>query len=492
MAHICGLACSVLVLVYFASFCVGQSSRALLQQSNVQQQLLSKYYSNVELAKHMRDFANNRCKKISRVFTWGKSTQGEDMLALEISEAPGKDEGKPYFRMVGNIHGDEPAGRQLLLLLAEVLCEGYNSKNATLTALVRNMHLVLIPTMNPDGFSRKTRENIRNVDLNRDFPDPWLHKGRNLSVPLGKEQKETLAMMNLTKAFRFVGSLSFHEGALVANYPYDGYADGAPDIRNQKHTSPDDSAFSYLATQYAKLHTTMSQSQEFPGGITNGAQWYPVYGGMQDWSYLVTGCMELTIEVNDDKWPSVPRLGQVWKENLPALLKYPQLVAWGGLYGTVHSLRAAGRLPIRGATVQVIGLTRNVTTSQFGDFYRPLAPGNYTVRVSANKHLPVMMNITVPADGSGLRLSFNLSSTEPTASPGSAEALLTGSQSSKLDIQAGAVTVQQQGIKSSGVGSLVMWIVLPTTVAGVSYLLWRRYSSKTVLYQRTHGASGAA
>jgi carboxypeptidase D len=47
----------------------------------------------------------------------------------------------------------------------------------------------------------------------------------------------------------------------------------------------------------------MSKSKEFVGGITNGAAWYPLYGGMQDWNYLHGECLELTLEINEEKWP---------------------------------------------------------------------------------------------------------------------------------------------------------------------------------------------
>lgn len=63
----------------------------------------------------------------------------------------------------------------------------------------------------------------------------------------------------------------------MANYPWDG----STDPNSTYSTSPDDAAFRYLASVYANAHTEMHKSLEFPGGITNGAHWYPLSGGMQ-------------------------------------------------------------------------------------------------------------------------------------------------------------------------------------------------------------------
>ncbi len=61
----------------------------------------------------MRGYAE-RCSAISRLFSVGKSVEGRDLWALEISSRPGLEQAKPSFKYVANMHGDEPSGRCLL------------------------------------------------------------------------------------------------------------------------------------------------------------------------------------------------------------------------------------------------------------------------------------------------------------------------------------------------------------------------------------------
>lgn len=73
------------------------------------------------------------------------------------------------------IHGDEPAGAEALLQLADRLVSNPN--------LAEGYHLHLYPVCNPTGFDQRTRSSASGKDLNREFwqdsPEPevrWLEQ----------------------------------------------------------------------------------------------------------------------------------------------------------------------------------------------------------------------------------------------------------------------------------------------------------------------------
>ena len=130
--------------------------------------------------------------------------------------------------------------------------------------------------MNPEGNALHQRYNANGVDLNRNFPDPITD---STNTPEGREP-ETQAVMNFCFGQSSVSSANFHTGALVVNYPWDC----------QYPLTPDDELFIEISLVYSRLNPPMYNSSVFDSGITNGAQWYIIHGGMQDWNYNWLAC----------------------------------------------------------------------------------------------------------------------------------------------------------------------------------------------------------
>ncbi|CAG9465131.1 unnamed protein product [Pedinophyceae sp. YPF-701] len=418
----------------------GRSLLASLEPAGKMLKPLDHYYDNAEIEAWLKDFTS-RCGHMSRKYSIGKSLHGQEIWVLEISDRPGEEEPEPNFKYTGNMHGDEPLSRALMPALAEWLCANAES-DPVAAIIVNDMHLHLAPSVNPDGFAglhSMSRENAAGADLNRDFPDPI--QG-DVHHPTGREQPETQALMDwIQRGPKFAGGAAMHEGAVVANYPWDGSEAGFGGYA----ACPDDAAFRHLAQTYADAHEWMhtNNAESFVNGITNGAAWYPVYGGMQDYSYLVGECFDLTLELSNAKHPPESTLHKVWKENADALLALPLEAGFGGLRGAVveagdegatgpwrflrrlmRDAHSGAGTPLR-ATIEVEGIDFAVTSGEtFGQFYRPLAPGTYSVTASAPGYASETKQVVV-RPGEGGVLYFHLAKSDGKARrAGAARALL--------------------------------------------------------------------
>lgn len=356
---------------------------------------------------------------ITRLYSIGKSVEGNPLMVLEISDHPGIHEpGEPEFKYIGNMHGNEVTGRETLLHLIDFLCTQYG-KDPVITKVVSSTRIHIMPSMNPDGYKRAHigdidgvvgRSNAQRVDLNRDFPDQYdyLH-GRG--VP---KAPETKAVMRWIHQYPFVLSCNIHNGALVANYPYDNTMNG----RSIYHPSPDNDIFQQLALSYSKAHPSMHLGQPCPksmerfrDGITNGAAWYSVSGGMQDYNYLQSNCFEITVEQGCEKFPSSSKLEKIWNDNKPALLAFIQQVH-NGVSGFVKDTAGVG---IKGAVIAVSGIQHYVTSAKDGDYWRLLTPGNYSILVTSEGYQNSSMSqVIVESKGSTI-INFTLAQVgEPT------------------------------------------------------------------------------
>lgn len=242
-----------------------------LSPDQVINSMLAKHHNNEELHQYLLELSQKNAD-ICRLYSIGKSALGKDLWAIEITEQPGQHQlYKPEFKYVANMHGNEVVGRELLLHLARLLIENYRASKLEPIAsetkpsgakfvqkLLKQTRIHLLPSLNPDGYdnskegclyelpSRRGRINSKNVDLNRNFPDPILKNQLDSGT-----QPEVKAIMKWSKSIPFVLSANLHGGALVVSYGYDGNTNGTtkPDYR----ATPDDDILQHVSRVYAKV-----------------------------------------------------------------------------------------------------------------------------------------------------------------------------------------------------------------------------------------------
>jgi protein MpaA len=85
----------------------------------------------------------------------GKSVENRPIECIILGS------GEDTIFILATIHGDEPAGKKLVNVLS-----GHLQKNPE---LLEGRKVILLPIANPDGLAHNTRNNVRGIDLNRNF-----------------------------------------------------------------------------------------------------------------------------------------------------------------------------------------------------------------------------------------------------------------------------------------------------------------------------------
>ena len=364
----------------------------------------SGYHNYAELTQFLQSLTNTY-PDLTRLTSLGQSVQGRELWALHITDNPDIEEDEPEFKYISTIHGDEPIGTELCLLFAEYLLQNY-STDTRIKNVVDEVSIWIVPLINPDGREAVSRYNANGVDLNRSFPryptdfDTFYYDGGNISIET--RQPETQHIMRWSLEHNFSLSANFHTGAMVVNYPYDN--DGGPS--GVEAPTPDDALMKWIATQYAMYNTPMYNSSQFPGGITNGAAWYVITGGMQDWNYRFTGCIEMTIELYNTKFPAGSWIPTLWNNNRESMLSYLECVL-RGVRGLVYDRKTGNPVWTK---VLVQGNTQPVFTHpRVGNYHRLLLPGIYNLAFTVPGYIPYRVNGVEVVDGWATRQDVPLS-----------------------------------------------------------------------------------
>lgn len=354
----------------------------------------------------MEEFAETYSENCS-LMELGTLASGRKILMVRINN--GVSEGKPKFLYGSTIHGDETTGFIMMLRLIDLLLTRQDLPEVQ--NVINNLDLFICPNANPDGTYRSgnhtvsgaTRYNAYGVDMNRNYPDPvdGAHPD-NEAYAL-----ETQWFMQFAEDYQFTMAAHYHGGAELMNYPWD----------NNYERHADDAWWQLVSREYADLAQDAAQSTDpyymtdEENGITNGADWYTIGGGRQDYMNYYHQCREVTIECSSVKCPSASQLPSFWDYNYNSIFAYMNQALYG-IHGTVKDAETKEAVH---ATIKILNhdMDYSIVESQlpYGDFHRPIKAGTYTVEVRAEGYYPSQHVVTV-VDGETVTLNVELESGE--------------------------------------------------------------------------------
>ncbi|MFN8257865.1 MAG: M14 family zinc carboxypeptidase [Bacteroidales bacterium] len=331
------------------------------------------YNQYVQLMQSFQDNYPDLCKRVE----FGQSEEGRKLLAVKISDNVNSDEEEPDFLYTSTMHGDEVTGYVLMLRLINYLLTNYGT-DQRITDLVNSTEIWINPLSNPDGtfnsgnttVTGATRFNSNGIDLNRNYP--YAFNGTNPNAV----ETENLAMIDFMKQNHFVFAANLHGGEEVVNYPWDYYL-------SSEKIHADDNWYIDVSREY--VDTVHANSDNYmislDNGITNGGDWYVVYGSRQDYNNYFLHNRETTMEISSIKMPDASTLPNYWNYNFRSFLNYINEVH-SGIYGKITD-QDGNPLRAKITLLQYDKDSSEVYSNPVnGMYYRMLSDGTYHINAT--------------------------------------------------------------------------------------------------------------
>lgn len=332
-------------------------SKAILMASDSASMADWRHYPTYDYYVTMMQHYEQCYPSLCRLDTIGTSVNGRLILCLLMTGTEENGCNKPQFFYSATIHGDELVGFHMMLHLIDTMLRAYGT-SPQITQLLNTTEVYVNPLANPDGtyygnglwggdntvaFSR--RNNANNVDLNRNFPDPFASSAKSV-------EPENEAMIEYVSHHQFRLSANLHSGSEVLNYPWDSFS-------SIQRSHPYADWWTEVSRRFVDTCRQVSPlmfTSVIGSGYIAGGDWYTISGGRQDYMNEEQGVLEMTMELSNNKKVASDDLPFFWNALRQALINY---------IGEVHALPGyeSGLTPIAPTTWRVYpNPTRGVVT----------------------------------------------------------------------------------------------------------------------------------
>ena len=245
---------------------------------------------------------------MAKIESIGSDTSGRPIFSIVMSQYNSSIATsvvkKKKIKYVANLHGDDVIGREMLLKLVKYMLENYET-DTDINHILNNYEVHIVPSANPTGLDEGTRTNRNGVDINTNFPDKTY--GQITAI-----QKETTALKawSIKNQFSLGGIL--YGNKLLVSYPH----------HSLEALAADELFLKTLAKSYSLNHDDIKINLNFTDGVTNGASNEISYGTFEDWDYMHTKCLTLSIGMSLNKHPDASELDAIWLKNKVPLIKF--------------------------------------------------------------------------------------------------------------------------------------------------------------------------